>query len=221
MLRGVSFPSTARNGEDVVLHRAFAGRSDVVAPTLLQLVYEPSAWSLGDALAAHGWTTRTVVGEQEELRAAAAEAGPLHVLGVPSVHLGADPLVPEDVRPWVLVVTVPSPTRERAPERDGYRHVLFDGVSDLLLAEEHADLAALLGYPAGALDDWSSPAQRQADQDLARWREQAVRGWQEQVAAVTVLPEHAEIHAMTQTLSWRVTRPLRAVRTRMPVRPRG
>ncbi len=211
MLRGVSFHSTARNGEDVVLHRAFAA---VASPTLLSLHRSPSPWSLGDGLAQRGWTCRTVVGHDDELQAAVVEAGPLHVLEVP-YDLDVEAL------PWVLVVPADGPTRESAPVCEGYRHVLFDGVSDLLLAEQHADLAPLLGYPAGVHDDWSSPAQRATDEDLARWREQAVRGWAEQVAAVPVLPEHAEIHAMTQTLSWRVTRPLRAVRTRMPDRPRG
>ncbi len=211
MLRGVSFLSTARNGEDVVLHRAFTG---VASPTLLSLHREPTSWSLSDGLAQRGWTTRTVVGHDDELQAAVVEAGPLHVLEMPYD-------LDVEARPWVLVVLADGPTRASAPACEGYQHVLFDGVSDLLLAEEHADLAPLLGYPAGSLDDWSSPAQRLTNDDLSRWREQAVRGWQEQVAAVPVLPEHVEIHAMMQTLSWRVTRPLRAVRTRMPARPRG
>lgn len=207
------YPSTARNGEDVVLHRAFSG---VASPSLLSLSREPTAWSLGDALGEHGWTTRAVVGDDAQLIAACAEAGGLHVLEVPY-----DLTVALEARPWVLVVPAVSPTRKSAPVREGYRHVLFDGVSDLLLADEHAELARLLGYPAGALDDWTSPAQRDTVEDLARWRERAVQGWQEQVAAVAILPEQGELHAMRQTVSWRVTRPLRAVRTRMPARPRA
>ncbi len=196
-----------------MLHRAFDG---VDAPNLLSLQREATPWSLGDALSEHGWSTRTVVGDDQSLAGVLAGAGALRVLSAP-----ADLELDLSLRPWVLVLPAASPTRERAPERDGYRPVLFDGVSDLLLADEHAELAPLLGYPAGVLDDWSSPAQRVVGEDLARWRDQAVRGWQEQVASVPVLPEHAEIHAMMQTLSWRVTRPLRAVRTRMPARPRG
>lgn len=208
MLPVVTFASTARNGADVVLHRAFAGVSE---PTLLELMREPSSSSLGWALAGQGWDVHVGRGDDVGLQAVLQSTGPVHVLSVP-----CDLVVPEDARPWVLVVEAPSPTRPEAPVRDGYRHVLFDGVSDLLLADGHADLAPLLGYPAGVLDDWTSPAQRLAETDLAGWREQAVRGWQDQVASVPVLPEHAEIHAMMQTLSWRVTRPLRAVRTRMP-----
>lgn len=60
-------------------------------------------------------------------------------------------------------------------------------------------------------------------QELLRWRGAAVERW---AAAIGVTPSHQdeiarrELEAMRQTLSWRVTAPLRAVRSRQ-LRPRA
>jgi len=51
--------------------------------------------------------------------------------------------------------------------------------------------------------------------DLARWRTAALEGWSE-AAASPARAASDEVLAMQQTLSWRVTRPLRAVRRFVP-----
>jgi hypothetical protein len=54
--------------------------------------------------------------------------------------------------------------------------------------------------------------------DLLHWRRAALESWANAVASGAgedALRLHAELEAMRQTVSWRVTRPLRAVRSRM------
>lgn len=128
-----------------------------------------------------------------------------------------------------------------------YEFCLFDGLSRFYVAREHAaSLRELLSYPACALDNFTTLAHREAARerdaareelrrargeldscisDLIRWRSAAVRSWIDTTANVTVpalRDNHlrAELDAMQQTLSWRVTKPLRAVRTALPRRPR-
>jgi FkbM family methyltransferase len=148
-------------------------------------------------------------------------------------------------RPWVLVIesTAPNsavPTHE-AWEGDvlaaGYRFCLFDGLSRFYVAEEHAEtLQARLSYPACVHDTFVEAnlearayavweGRQELIWEVRRWRAEALRLWagnrdtassselqrvQSELAAV-----REELVAVRSTVSWRVTRPIRAVRGRV------
>jgi FkbM family methyltransferase len=124
----------------------------------------------------------------------------------------------------------------------GYRFCLFDGLSRFYVAEEHADgLAPRLGYAACIFDDYVPFAQHEAQvradrlqheaaeqkalaeelaDQLVRWRGQVLDRWVEAcVGGGSGTPSPAaehlrrELEAMRATLSWRVTKPLRSVRS--------
>lgn len=120
----------------------------------------------------------------------------------------------------------------------GYRHCLFDGLSRWYVAEEHPELEHALDHPACVLDHFVSQRLHDADQEVTdlrsanagltdqviRWRGQVMRHW----AAAAAGAHHpgaggvptqetarlrAELDQIHQTVSWRVTAPLRSVRT--------
>jgi len=144
-------------------------------------------------------------------------------------------------RPWVLVIesTAPNSTVQTHEmwEPDllaaGYLFCLFDGLSRFYVAEERAELLqARLAYPACVLDTFVEArayALLEGRQDLIwevrRWRAEALRSWagnrdtassselqrvRRELAAV-----REELVAVRSTVSWRVTRPIRAVRSRV------
>jgi FkbM family methyltransferase len=119
----------------------------------------------------------------------------------------------------------------------GYEFCLFDGLSRFYVAAEHAaTLRAQLSYPACAIDDYTTHVYRVLDQekaglverqheleatvehltnDLIRWRSAALGSWAS--AAQVAVPvantgAQAELEAMRNTVSWRITKPLRTVR---------
>jgi FkbM family methyltransferase len=124
----------------------------------------------------------------------------------------------------------------------GYQFCLFDGLSRFYVAEEHAEaLRPMLSYPSCPLDRYTTWTDRrllnereqaeialaetiaqrdQAVQELIRWRSAAVRRWDPHVLTLAdndrtrALTD--ELSAIHQTVSWRVTRPLRAVRGIVP-----
>ena len=145
-------------------------------------------------------------------------------------------------RPWVLVIAATAPNSavqtHDAWEADllaaGYRYCLFDGVSRFYVADEHAEsLQAQLSYPACILDPFvgaqaytASQGRQELIEDVRRWRAAALVQWagagagkastandlqrvQRELAAVA-----ADLLAVRSTLSWRVTRPIRALRRR-------
>jgi FkbM family methyltransferase len=145
-------------------------------------------------------------------------------------------------RPWVLVIeaTKPNSTASTHGEWEdgvlaaGYEYCLFDGLSRFYVAKEHApELKAALSYPACVLDNFLTHSHDQALQkaDSARqtadrllietthWRTVALTQWADVVGQVglAATEERAhllqELEAIRQTVSWRVTRPLRGVRT--------
>jgi len=121
----------------------------------------------------------------------------------------------------------------------GYQFCLFDGLSRWYVADEHAALLPALDHPACALDLWISRATYEAVQraealtaenavlldQLIKWRGQVLARWAEAASAAVHSPGaggvashesarlRAELDAMQQTLSWRVTAPLRDVRS--------
>ena len=121
----------------------------------------------------------------------------------------------------------------------GYQFCLFDGLSRWYVADEHAELLPALDHPACALDPWISRAAYEAEQrvealsaentellgQLIKWRGQVLARWAEAASAAVNSPGaggvsshesarlRAELDAIQQTLSWRVTAPLRDVRS--------
>ena len=148
-------------------------------------------------------------------------------------------------RPWVLVIesTAPNSTVQThdAWEADvraaGYRFCLFDGLSRFYVAEEHAEtLQARLAYPACVLDTFVEAnlearayavweGRQELIAEVRRWRAEALRLWAGagDTASLSDLQRvqreltaaFDELAAVRGTVSWRVTRPLRAVRRRM------
>ena len=142
-------------------------------------------------------------------------------------------------RPRVLVVEATAPNApvstheawEPAVLSSGYQFCLFDGVSRFYVADEWAEaLHPALSYPACAHDHFVSlplvTAQQEREElrgQAAHWRTVALTAWADAVqeatahtaragdgAAVDAL--RAQIAAIQDTVSWRITAPLRAVR---------
>lgn len=139
-------------------------------------------------------------------------------------------------RPWVLVVeatrpnsTIPSHQAwEQSVIDAGYSLCLFDGLSRFYVAREHREaLEALLSYPAGVFDDYVPLAQVQlldeiaalreqlhdAERQTIQWRHRALVEWAEITVSSTDSEGLArELKAIQESLSWRVTEPLRSAR---------
>ncbi|SDI93971.1 hypothetical protein SAMN05444157_0899 [Frankineae bacterium MT45] len=221
------FASCAVNGEDVVVARAFEA---VAAPTYLQVRDGDGGRSELCGLDAIGWKGQSVRVEAPELAAktiAGLELGPeVQVVSLDSARLVGPTLEALHARgslPWVVLVTVSAAERPPGagkPELAGYTHTLFDGVSDYFLRLDHPELAAGLGYPACSRDDFTTPAQRELTVELddataaaGKWQAKALAGWNEH-AAFNASSAAQELIAIRKTVSWRVTKPLRAVRVR-------
>ena len=122
----------------------------------------------------------------------------------------------------------------------GYRFCLFDGLSRFYVANERFDqIGADLSAPAHVLDNFTTLHERERVGELEeavalrkaavaqsiRWRTVALERWGERMddatfAASRTAVEHRQLQeeyrALQATLSWRVTKPLRAIRERFP-----
>lgn len=145
-------------------------------------------------------------------------------------------------RPWVLVIESTRPRTTEPTQHEwehlvlgaGYQFSLFDGLSRFYVADEHvALLGPLLSYPACVHDNYTDHHYRslEADRDavaqdnvrlrrqveslvsaVVRWRRAA---WEAAVAEPPAPVDDwakQELEATRATLSWRITKPLRAVR---------
>ena len=131
-------------------------------------------------------------------------------------------------RPWVLVVEATAPRSTERTHGDwepallaaGYIFCLFDGLSRFYAAAEHsAQLQPLLDYPACVFDRYTTVAGVRAEEEIERLhiavRDEALRA---DTATAKLCDEAAELARVAaelvrtrQTLSWRLTRPLRSV----------
>jgi len=147
-------------------------------------------------------------------------------------------------RPWVLVIesTAPNSTLqtqeswEPAVLAAGYRFCLFDGLSRFYVADEHAEnLQARLTYPACVHDKFIGAnleaqayavweGRQELISELRRWRAEALTLWAGASSMASgdlqrvrgeLAAARDELGAVRATVSWRVTRPIRAVRRRM------
>ena len=121
-----------------------------------------------------------------------------------------------EIRPTVVVVEAISPLDLRPTHQlwepllltAGYVHAAFDGLNRFYAAVEHSDLVAALEYPVTVLD-------RYVLHDSQWRRDSSLRDPQhDELLSAQLRARDAEqrLDALRQTLSWRVTRPLRAVR---------
>ncbi len=122
----------------------------------------------------------------------------------------------------------------------GYELCLFDGLSRFYVAAEHAErLRPKLSYPVCVLDRYVPRHVYEVEQQLAsavaerdglvaqvvRWRGLVLQRWTEAAEAAVSEPGagghpgqeaarlRAELAALHRTVSWRVTKPLRSLRT--------
>lgn len=132
-----------------------------------------------------------------------------------------------EIRPTVVVVEAISPLDFRPTYgvweplllAAGYVRAAFDGLNRFYAHEEHSDLVAALEYPVTVLD-------RYVLHDSQWRRDSSLRDPQhDELLRAELRARDAEqrLEAFHQTLSWRVTRPLRAVRRMQLSRhlPRG
>jgi hypothetical protein len=147
-------------------------------------------------------------------------------------------------RPWVLVIGSGTPNGDGPIQPDwdkmvgaaGYAFRLFDGLSRFYVAHERAaDLGGDTWAPANVGDNFTSANERRLARELGEaktlcdaaikqsisWRTVALERWSEGMEFAGREADERqrlqmEFMALQQTLSWRVTRPLRAVRGRFP-----
>jgi FkbM family methyltransferase len=147
-------------------------------------------------------------------------------------------------RPWVLVIGSGTPNGDGRTQPDwektvgaaGYALRLFDGLSRFYVAPERADdLGGDTWAPANVGDNFTTANERRLARELSEaktlcdaaikqsisWRTVALERWSEGMEFAGREADERqrlqmEFMALQQTLSWRVTRPLRAVRGRFP-----
>ena len=145
-------------------------------------------------------------------------------------------------RPWVVVVESVEPVNmeddgvfdlgsrpipasrhdewEHHLTTNGYRFVLFDGLNRFYVAQEHdEELGPRLEAPVNVLDrSLSAPARSiiaRIEEHLGQIdRDRMQLAGRLQTALAEADDRRAELEAMQQTLSWRITAPLRWVRRR-------
>jgi FkbM family methyltransferase len=197
---------TDRGGAEVVLHEVPGTGLSTLSP------------GIAESHAERGYGTRQTTvpaSTLDDLLDAAGWAGlDIHFLNIDVEGAEREVLRSVDLRrwrPWVLVIEATSPNSAEQTHGEweagllecGYQFCLFDGVSRYYVAQEHADLAPLLSYPACALDDFvrfgdqrlreqlTDAAQRLAEveaerdrlaSELVRWRGAVLSRWTEALA---------------------------------------
>ena len=248
MLVGVSdlVISNAPNGEDVVLLRALGHVPTPRYLELCSAQALDEGWS--QALDAAGWIGSHIVLSAGSGDAADGVSDALASLGsgrhavwlsVPDLARAVFSATVGTHRPWIVVAAVTDEPEcalsdAAAAAAAGYSRALFDGVSVYYVASEHAQLMPALSYPRCSRDVFVTSSEHRLRglndsllRELVHWRATALVGWADALASHH-LDEGAppgelarlsdELTAIRSTLSWRVTRPLRAARRRL-VRP--
>ena len=220
--------SYAPDHEDVVLWRALADVADGRYADL-----RPDRGQVTRALHERGWTGFVRAGDRPDDVAVEGPselpAAPLHLLLWASDLTIADLAdVLDRTQPWVVVAPAKSAIDEALAAK-GYRAALYDGFSRFHLAAASADRAPALDRPASSRDGYVDAAvatvraeNEELRRELVRWRGIALKSWASweprRPAEWTIHDERErdslreEIEKMQRTLSWRVTRPLRALR---------
>ena len=204
-----------------------AACTDSPEPTItLHLIEGTGLSSVIDAIglnhAEQGYTVTDIVVPTIRLDAAISadsmSGEPIHFLLVDTE--GAEQFVLRSidltlVRPWIIIVeaTAPGSTTQTHASWEpgvlaaGYRFSLFDGLSRFYVAEEKWDeLGEAISYPACVLDLYITA-------EMLHLRESHADCEQGQEAtAIALNAARDEAIALRHTLSWRLTKPLRALR---------
>jgi FkbM family methyltransferase len=225
----------SKSGESVVLH-------EIAESGLSTLVNE-----ISERHADAGWKVREVEVKTKTLDEVLEEASwaglDIHFMTIDVEGSEGDVIASIDLsrwRPWVLVVesTAPNETTETHGPWEplilaaDYRLCLFDGLSRYYVAAEHAEeFQHDLSYSPSVFDRVQTPLDREHAEELqsaraeaAHWRAEALSNWNDAIARQQELAVHTamlvnELAAVRQTLSWRITAPLRAVRGRRRAQP--
>lgn len=143
-----------------------------------------TGYSTFDRDLARHWTSRGF--RCEELRRpvltlnemiAKAGLGDIHFLKIDVEGFEGQVLEGLDLRrhrPWILVIEATEPQTNRLTSASweaplaaaGYRRCLFDGINLFFCAEEHAELAARISFPANVIDNYRSRAVVALDRQL-------------------------------------------------------
>lgn len=117
-------------------------------------------------------------------------------------------------RPWIAVVeaTIPMSQEESYDVWEnillsaGYIFVYADGLNRFYVAKEHSELVSSFKYPPNVFDEFILSAQFQAEQKMQQAEERALLAEEEVKHTKNILEN------MTNSMSWRVTEPLRKVK---------
>jgi FkbM family methyltransferase len=130
------------------------------------------------------------------------------------------------IRPKVLVIEAVSPLAHRPTQDDwepalldaGYVHAAFDGINRFYVSPEHLDLIDVLAYPVSPLDRFQTDAYlrlhasvTELTREVDRLRDPDDPPKIERLEA-DLRELRGLIDGMERSLSWRITRPLRAAR---------
>ena len=235
--------SHATHSEDIVLWRALSGvaagtyievgADDLGGPSATRLFHD-AGWRGGFLWSGHASDAQRAARPSASIRSAEpaddlaagwdsiAAGSDIHLLRVAERvdHLAA--LTALDLRArraWIVIVEGTQDGVTEAMDRYGYLHTLFDGRSRIYVARERAPaLAYAASYPPCAADDFTTTEVatlraelREARLDADQWRATALSAWADTLTARPDIDE--QIAAIHSTLSWRITKPLRAVRS--------
>jgi len=158
-------------------------------------------------------------------------AGDIHFLKVDveglekAVLEGADS---QHFRPWILVIeaTEPNSTRENFSEWEpivtdaGYQLAYCDGLNRFYVAEERNELAAAFRYPPNVFDDFQPAELFLAEARLSEVTQKTEAEIQRTKAELEenralLESEKAQRQSMENSLSWRITAPLRDVNAKV------
>jgi FkbM family methyltransferase len=134
----------------------------------------------------------------------------------------------ETVRPWIIVVEAIQVLNQSLNHQEwdawltgrGYRFVYFDGLNRYYLAEERSDLTQRFESPPNIFDDWMRVHDWRAHDLVGRLsaaltdEQLAHQKKNEEVAAIK-----ASLSSIEASLSWRITAPLRRLKSGLRRQP--
>lgn len=125
-------------------------------------------------------------------------------------------------RPWIIVIEATLPMSQ-VENHETWEHILIaadyifayaDGLNRFYVAEEHNELLASFNYPPNVFDEFLLNTQRVAENraNKAEIRANQAEARADQAEAQATQAE-AAIHVMLNSISWRLTSPLRWIST--------
>ncbi|MEJ3403539.1 FkbM family methyltransferase [Rathayibacter sp. YIM 133350] len=188
---------------------------------------------IGARHASNGWSIDELTVSARRLDDIIVEAGlaetPIHFMTIDTEGAEGSVLRSIDLskyRPWVLVIEATAPLTTEPTHREwehlvmdrGYRYCMFDGLSRFYVAEEQFEsIGAALSYPAGMFDSFVTVG-RLGEEERIAGLERSKHDLERKVEALASRAARteraeAELQRLRSTWSWRLTRPLRAVRS--------